>query len=260
MSSHPDRQHPEQNKMYRVCPTYKTPCFSAQCEHVCFLDDKYDEPEERGKHESLHCPETGLHCTDHLCSESFCVRKHHKDKRDSDRFWDELMRKLSANPFNYHSDPKEIFLKIVAEQVGIIDRLTRNAEHKRERPIFALLTLINKTQFIMADIKIVAGTPVSGLFALLDNKTLAPLTGVIFSNQAVGFNTNPEIATFSIDGDGKLAGANVTTSGSGKVTVTTDAAYTDLGDNSAQSGSFSVIKNFTVVPSLDGVTFEVIFS
>lgn len=112
----------------------------------------------------------------------------------------------------------------------------------------------------MSDVQLVVGSPKTGIFTLIDNKTLLPITTASFSNQAVGANSNPEFATFSLDpaNPSNLIGTPLA-AGSGTVVVTTDASWTDAGDNSSQTGSFSVTKNYTVTPSADGASFDVVF-
>ena len=141
----------------------------------------------------------------------------------------------------------------------IIDRLL--GEEKRQKPIFALTTFLNNQLFIMADIVLTLGTSKNGIFTLLDNKTLQPIAGVSFSNQAVGVNTNPGAATFAIDpANPNTPVGTPIAAGSGSVVFSTDANYVDPGDGSTNSASFSVTKNFTVVASADGVTLDVVFS
>jgi hypothetical protein len=272
-----------ENKGYRYCPNYKELCYKRECEQDCFLGEPI-------KLEYLHCPQTGMHCRDPLCNKEFCIRKHGwepRQKETSQEMWERLMGKLDRDPFVSHTQSALQRLEAEGRQLQmereleerrtrreeisainklatVIDRLTKHEVHHKpcgEKPIFALTTIINSQNLIfMADIKIIAGIPVTGIFTLLDNKTLQPLSGVSFSNQAVGFNSAPNVATFALDASNNLIGTNVATSGSGTVTVTTDATYTDLGDQTQHSGSFSVTKNFTVVPSQDGVSFEIVFS
>ena len=207
--------------------------------------------------ESLHCPETGQHCYDPLCRKDFCLRKDRRDKRDSEELWEEMMKKFDAMPTYFSHD----LTGTVKKLVDIIDRLTRNTEHKKERPIFVLTTIINHQNLIlMADVQLVVGSPKTGIFTLIDNKTLLPITSASFSNQAVGFNSNPEFATFALDtaNPNNLIGTPIA-AGSGTVMITTNASWTDAGDNSSQTGSFSVIKNFTVIASQDGASFDIIF-
>jgi len=111
----------------------------------------------------------------------------------------------------------------------------------------------------MSDVSLVIGSPKTGVFTLIDNKTLLPISGVTFSNQAVGTNSNPDAADFTLDGSGNAVGTGKA-AGSGTVDFTTDAAYTDPGDSSAQTVTgLTVTKNYTVVASPDGVTFDVVF-
>ncbi|MES1222437.1 MAG: hypothetical protein ABUT20_43485 [Bacteroidota bacterium] len=167
-------------------------------------------------------------------------------------------KKHCPPPKKSHETEKEI-INIFVENTVVIEE--EHFPHHRRKPFFVLISIINNQTFIqMADVKLVVGTPNTGIFALLDNKTLSVITGASFSNQAVGANSNPELADFSLDpsnpsqviGSGKAAG-------SGSVVITTDASYTDPGDGSSQSGSFSVTKNYTVVASADGVSFDVQF-
>lgn len=112
----------------------------------------------------------------------------------------------------------------------------------------------------MADIALVIGGSKNGAFTLLDNKTLLPISPVNYSNQAIGANSDPSLASFALDpanpnsviGTGLAAGA-------GTIVISTHADYTDPGDGSAQSQDFSIVKNYTVVPSADGATFDVVF-
>jgi len=159
-----------------------------------------------------------------------------------------------ANPYKGEDVVLE---RIIEKLVNVVDRLTHE---QKQKPIFALTTFINDNQFIiMADVKLVIGSPKTGVFTLIDNKTLSPITGVSFSNQAVGSNSNPEFATFALDTDpNKVIGTGVA-AGSGSVVITTHADWTDPGDGSTQSSDFSVTKNFSVVQSADGASFDVVF-
>lgn len=243
----------ELNTFHRICPLSGKSCRQALCEHQCFMDEQ-----ECRKPEPQH---------------------HHHKKELSEEMWDELMKKLSAMPAFVHSDRTE-YWHIVNKQLEIIGDLARaqdrpieitmierphEEEHHhrkhRNKPIFALTTIINKQKFIyMADVQLVVGSPKTGIFTLIDNKTLLPITTASFSNQAVGANSNPEFASFALDtaNPNNLIGTPIA-AGSGTVVITTDASWTDAGDNSSQSGSFSVTKNYTVTPSADGASFDVVF-
>lgn len=137
---------------------------------------------------------------------------------------------------------------------------------KRQRPIFTLSLIIQNQTLIMANVALVIGSPKTGLFTLIDNKTLLPITGVVYSNQALGANSNPEFATFALaqtdPNDPTSLNSVVGTpvaAGTGTLVITTTANYTDPGDGSAQSGTFSVTKTFVVQASADGATFDVVF-
>lgn len=166
------------------------------------------------------------------------------------------------------------------DEFKVIDRLLKNEERMlenesrllkvvekliphqppRQKPIFTLSLQIQNQIYIMANVALVIGSPKSGAFTLIDNKTLLPIDGVTYSNQAVGANSNPELATFALDpaNPNSVVGTPVA-AGTGTVVITTDASYTDPGDGSTQSGSFSVTKTFVVTPSADGATFDVVF-
>lgn len=144
---------------------------------------------------------------------------------------------------------------VVNETVIIIDE----QHYHKSLPIFALTTSINNQIYIMANVSLVLGTPKSGVFTLLDNKTLAVLAAT-FSNQSVGANSNPELASFAIDPSNanQVIGTGIA-AGSGTVVITTHAEWTDPGDNSNQTNDFSVTKNYTVIASADGASFDVVF-
>lgn len=111
----------------------------------------------------------------------------------------------------------------------------------------------------MGDISLTLGTPKTGAYALNDNKTGKAIDGAVFSNQTVGANSNPEVATFALDANNNPVGTPVG-SGAGTVIFTSDAAYTDPGDNSSQTQTgLSVSKNFAVITGPDGVSLDVVF-
>lgn len=143
----------------------------------------------------------------------------------------------------------------------IIKILSEREHHPhRNKPFFNVYFEIKNQTNIMANVALVIGSPKSGVFTLIDNKTLLPIVNPVFSNQAVGANSNPEFATFALDpaNPNSVIGTPVA-AGTGTVVITTDASYTDAGDGSTQSGSFSVTKTFVVQPSADGATFDVVF-
>lgn len=112
----------------------------------------------------------------------------------------------------------------------------------------------------MTNVKlIIGGTPGAGAFTLLDNKDLSVINAT-FSNQAVGQNSNPEIAAFSIGTDPNTVTATAIASGSGTVVLTASASWIDKGDQSSQTDDFTVTKTFIVVPSADGASLDVVFS
>lgn len=163
----------------------------------------------------------------------------------------------------YKKDHEGKELEIIDKLVSILGKLIPN---ERNKPIFTLYTITNKQINLMANVALVIGSPKTGLFTLIDNKTLLPITPVTYSNQALGANSNPEFATFALaqtdPNDPASLNAVVGTPvapGSGTLVITTTAAYADPGDGSAQSGPFSITKAFTVVASADGASFDVVF-
>lgn len=215
------------------------------------------------------CPVTELNCYNEKCILDWCEmvpprvhhHSHHKHPETGQPINITIILPEEKGP------PKRDHLweiiKIQAETIGRLTRIIDKKCHKKHRnkPIFALTTFINKQQFIiMADVQLVVGSPKTGIFTLIDNKTLLPITTASFSNQAVGANSNPEFATFALDpSNPNNLIATPVAAGSGTVVITTDASYTDPGDNSSQSGSFSITKKFTVLASQDGVSFDVVF-
>lgn len=121
----------------------------------------------------------------------------------------------------WHKHDKDYELFIIKKLVGIVDKLTVPTEQSG-KPIFALAIKIDNQILLMADISLAIGTPKTGIFTLIDNKTLAPNTSAVFSNQAVGANSNPEFATFALDASNNLVGTPVA-AGSGTIVVTTSA-------------------------------------
>lgn len=109
----------------------------------------------------------------------------------------------------------------------------------------------------MADVTLAIANPKSGVPTLIDNKTQLPITGATFSNQSVGANSNSDAADFTFDGTNFVGTGKV--AGSGSVVLNAHAAWTDPGDNSAHDEDVAVTKNFTVLPSADGATFDVVF-
>ncbi len=152
----------------------------------------------------------------------------------------------------------------IGKLVGVVDKLTQHPV--QNRPIFTLSININNQIYLMANVALVIGSPKTGLFTLIDNKTLLPITPVTYSNQSLGTNSNPEFATFALaqtdPNDPTSLNSVVGTPvapGTGTLVINTAANYTDPGDGSAQSGTFSVTKTFVVQASADGASFDVVF-
>jgi hypothetical protein len=110
----------------------------------------------------------------------------------------------------------------------------------------------------MADVTLAIANPKPGIQTMIDNKTQLPITGVTFTNSAVGANSNSDAADFTFDGTNFVGTGKA--AGSGTVVLTAHAAWTDPGDGSAQDQDVTVTKNFTVLPSADGATFDVVFA
>lgn len=157
----------------------------------------------------------------------------------------------------YHRITPEI--KIIAQLVRIVDRLT-DTKPPAHKPIFALTTFINNQLVTMANITLVLGTPKTGIFTLLD-ASLNPISGVTFSNQVAGANSNLELATFALDGSNpNNLIATPLLAGSGTITISTDATYVDPVDGQTKTSSFSVTKNYTVGGTPSGVSFDILFT
>lgn len=149
-------------------------------------------------------------------------------------------------------------IRIIAQLVQIVDRLTDNKRHTH-KPIFALTIFINNQLIVMANITLVLGVPKTGIFTLLD-ASLNPISGVTFSNQVVGTNSNPEFATFALDGSNpNNLIATPVANGSGVLAISTDATYVDPADGQTKTSSFTVTKNYTVGGTPGGVSFDVVF-
>ena len=155
----------------------------------------------------------------------------------------------------YHKTTPE--LKIIAQLVRIVDKLTDKPTSFK--PTFALTIFLNNQIVIMANINLSLGTPKTGIFTLLD-ANLNPIPGVTFSNQAVGANSNPGLATFELDGGNpnNVIGTALA-NGSGTIIFTADASYTDPQTGQSVIASFSITKNYTV-GGPGGVTLDVVFS
>lgn len=156
-----------------------------------------------------------------------------------------------------HEHHKEQCEIVIVEEFEII--VVNEIEYHKHRPSLALTTIIDNQILIMSDVSLAVGGTKNGTLTLIDNKT----QGVVpasFSNQSVGANSNPEFATFALDGTdpNQVVGTGIA-AGSGTVIITTHADYTDAGDNSSQSADFSVTKNYTVVASPNGSTLDVVF-
>jgi len=181
-------------------------------------------------------------------------------------FWQNicnLFRKLfQFNMFGHNCKEELDIIKTLANNekslIHIIENLTKPKPDRK--PIFGLSIKIQNKLYIMADISLSVGVQSNpGIFTLFDNKTQQPIAAE-FSNQAVGLNTNAAAATFALDpANPNNAVPTAIAIGSGAITFTTHAKYTDPGDNSTQEGDFTVTKNFNVT-SKDGVTFDVVFS
>lgn len=118
----------------------------------------------------------------------------------------------------------------------------------------------------MADVKLVIGSPKTGLFQMIDNKTLLPISGVKYTNQALGANSDPTLADFALvqtdpadPASLNSVGATPNAAGSGTIVVNAHAAWLDPGDGSAQEQDVTVTKNYSVLPSADGASFDVVF-
>ena|SRR5882672_5067379 len=109
----------------------------------------------------------------------------------------------------------------------------------------------------MSDVTLAIANPKAGVQTLIDNKTQLPIDGVVFSNQSVGVNSNSDAADFTFDGTNFIGTGKA--AGSGTVVLSAHVVGIDPGDGSTIDEDKSVTKNFTVLPSADGTTFDVVF-
>lgn len=149
--------------------------------------------------------------------------------------------------------------------LGIIEVLSQTllnlTKKKPDNATFDVIFNNNKNLKIMSDVSLVLGTPKTGVFQMTDNKTGLAITTAVFANQAAGANSNPGAATFAIDpANPNSPVATPVAAGTGTIVFTTDATWTDPGDGSSQSRTgLSVTKNFSVIASADGASFDVVF-
>ena len=107
------------------------------------------------------------------------------------------------------------------------------------------------------DVTLAIANPKTGKEVFVDNKTQLPNDSAVFSGQNVGANSNPDAADFTFDGTNFVATGKQ--AGSGTIVLNSHVTGTDPGDGSAIDQDVTVTKNFTVLPSADGGTFDVIF-
>jgi hypothetical protein len=156
-----------------------------------------------------------------------------------------------------HNNDKKL-LQIIHDLVAIIGDCL--CGKKDQKPVFGLSTIVNNQIYIMADISLVLGVNKTGLFTLTDNTSGVVITTAVFSNQAVGANSNPAAATFALDPTNLSHAIGTPVAiGTGTIVFTTDAQWTSLQDGTSQSGSFTVTKNYAVIASVSGVGFDVVF-
>lgn len=229
----------ELNTFHRICPISQKACRDYLCEHQCYMDEQECRKEE-----------------------------HHQKQDPSDKSWDELMEHINRIPSDcrnkseFSHTPVTIHIHNTIENIILTPEEHHHRKHQR-KPLLVLLTLINKTQYIMSDITLTLGaTPKDGTFALLDTVTGGILTGVSFSKQAVGANSNPASATFAIDPADTTGNSVLPTplaAGSGTIGFAATATYTDSTGATQTDVPFTIVKNFTVVLGADGVTLDIIF-
>ncbi len=247
----------EEQKIYRYCPkNHNKPCHNHLCQHQCFIDEEECRKPEHHK----ECPVTTLNCRNPLCTgrEGHCEL--HKNPWEQKKFIKELILEMK------HDEPCQdrpvIHIHNTIENIFLTEEEHHHRKHPR-KPLLVLLTLINKTKYIMSDITLTLGaTPKDGTFALLDTVTGGILTGVSFSKQAVGANSNPAAATFAIDPADTTGNSVLPTplaAGSGTIGFAATATYTDSTGATQTDVPFTIVKNFTVVLGADGVTLDILF-
>lgn len=176
-----------------------------------------------------------------------------------------ILDKLFGPERNFKGKELEIIEQLVIEierQEEEISRLTALLpKPTKPHPVTFDVVFINNKNTKMGDILLAIANPKPGIFTITDNKTQLPVVAV-FANQSVGANSNPAAATFAMDpaNPNNAIGTGLA-AGTGTIVFQTDATWTDPGDQSAQSlTAATVTKNFSVLPSADGGSFDVVFS
>lgn len=207
---------------------------------------------------SRECPITHLTCHNLECSDKkwkcafedypFEKKKNiEREREDLERFYERSMGEV----WERH---------IISKQLRIIDQLTQGHEPAK-KPIFTLSIIIDKQTFIMPDIQLTLGaTPKGpGIFTLIDNVT-GGVIATTFSNQQIGANSNPIVATFAFtDATLNTVTGTPLAAGTGTITFATEATYTDSLGSPQTNVQFTQTKNFTVSLGADGVSFDVVF-
>jgi Big-like domain-containing protein len=175
-------------------------------------------------HESIHCPETGMHCYDPKCGKEHCERKHHKDKKDSDQLWEEIMKKFNETKWEYYREPKPPIINVYnnTENIFLTPEEHHHRKHQRTQLVLSGIkyqSLTIKNSILMA-ISLNANEFVTSTLGLVDHATQAPITSASFSNQSY-VSDQPGIA--SVDATGKVTAISA---GTANITVTSDVSYT----------------------------------
>lgn len=247
------------------CPDYWN-CVICCTAGRCTKYSSQKKPFGDQQSQSRECPTTGAGCTNPRCSDNNCELDRNPFGSSTQKALHRLesearqmeMERLFERPMFFGVDKD----RTIAHLAAAVDRLTQGHE-PANKPLLVLTTLINNQTFIFMDIQLTLGaTPKDGVFALLDTVTGGILTGVTFTGQTVGANSNPAAATFAIDPADTTGNSVLPTplaAGSGTCVFGATASYTDSKGNTQTNVPFTVVKNFTVILGADGVTLDIIF-
>jgi len=199
--------------------------------------------------ESLHCPETGLHCYDPNCGTELCKRKHHREKegkKDSDKLFEDLMKRLeTASIFERkHDHAAEKLINIIADQVHVINNLTEEHHHrKRQRVEQVLYFIFNNNKYITMALSIASNQSAPIILGLIDSDTRLPVTATFVGETET--SDNPAVATTDPT-LGLVAVKTNTAGGSGNLTSVATWTYTDKNTNLPVTVQKTTVTPFTV--------------
>jgi hypothetical protein len=132
---------------------------------------------------SKQCPITHQHCHDPLCEEDLCQIDYQRGKQKydapemgkpkSEEYWDKVMEKLAANPFNQHSpEGRNDYWHVINKQMEIMGDLARALN----KPIFIDIDEPehhHKPKARSLGVTLIAGTLINSFSFNVKNKTMS---------------------------------------------------------------------------------------